>query len=769
MKQSLKAFGFFPFITRLGLYVLAMLLPLIHPAVTVPYDWSGWWMWFFLVPGEMFIAYFLVPPRVTWRLTLLFAGSLLVLSVIAAGISGPPLLVLAAGIAAFVLTLAIFRSGSFGRFLAVAEQFFLAYVYYKILNFSRASEETARAGSGITQILLFLTVVSFMVHAFALYMAAFRGGERGKTVGADRRRNRREAIIFGGLIPLFLLLSLVLPPDFVRHSVVFNTPDEDLIRDIPYDSEGFPLDRGGRGTEEGPEGRDGESGKLKGIPSDQWGSRMGEDGEEEQNQYAVMLLMSRHDPVYAADGYYGRFDSRRGFVISADEPLNELPYIRLLDTWRDENPPLDAARAPFEVRAISTLSEKALAYRPEAVEPTVLKRQYHPFSYQYDSISRISVASDRELLEVEPPTAEERRELAEYLALELDPEDEEVFRGFLEEVLEGDEGYYETVHGILSGFERYQYEVGFTDDVSVDALTRFLVESRSGDCTEFSNTTAVLARMAGIPSRVVTGYLASRSLQGPAHWRGIVELRRIIEPLTEYPLEYTYLVTTAHRHSWTQVYVPGYGWIDVEATSTAIPPPPGMDPNSRDVVIPIIEDISRSEEDFSFPWALMLRLLGGLLALGVAGTYGFRFGREGLLLLRSRENSPRGLDALYRLALMKWAASGEQVKRRHETVLEYAETMEVPEETGGDTPAREAPRTEPNARTERVGGSDAADGWRLFAEAYTQLRYRTRLPVAARYELWADVREGYRRILASRRRGILRRIGRFFNLKGLYY
>lgn len=728
----------FPFITRLGLYVLAMLLPLLHPAVIVPYDWSGWWMWFFLVPGEMFIAFFMIPPRVKWRGTLIFAGGLLVLSVIAAGISGPPLAILAAGGVSFVLTLAIFRTGSFGRFLAVAEQFFLAYVYYKILNFSRASEETARAGSGITQVLLFLTVISFMVHAFALYAAAFRGS--GGT-GGTRRRNRREALVFGALVPVFLFLSLALPPDFIRHAAVFNTPDDDLMRDIPYDSEGFPLDRGGRGTEEGPEGRDGETGRLKGIPSDQWGGRTGQDGEE-GNQYAVMLIMSRHDPVYAAGGYYGRFDSERGFVYSDDEPLNELSYIRLLDTWRDENPSLDADRAPFEVRAISTLSEKVLAYRPDAVEPTVLKRQFHPFEYQYDSISRISVASDRELAEADPPTAAERRELGEYLEIGLDPEDEALFREFLDSVLEGDEGYYETVHAILAGFKKYQYEIGFTDDVSVGALTRFLTETKSGDCTEFSNTTAVLGRMAGIPSRVVTGYLASRNLQSPAHLRGIIELRKIIEPLAEYPLESTYLVTTAHRHSWAQIYVPGYGWIDVETTSTAIPPPPGMDPNSQDVVIPIIEDISRSGEDFSFPWALVLRFFGGLLALGVVGAYGFRFGREGLLALRSRDNTPRGFDALYRLALMKWAASGEPVKKRHETCLEYAESVRVP------------------------GGGD---GWRAFAGAYTELRYRSRISSEEYDRLWAGLRKGYRRILAARERGPLSSLRRFFNLKGLYY
>ena len=44
------------FYTRLLLYLLALAIPLIHPAVVVPFDRVGLIFWFFLIPLEMLTA-----------------------------------------------------------------------------------------------------------------------------------------------------------------------------------------------------------------------------------------------------------------------------------------------------------------------------------------------------------------------------------------------------------------------------------------------------------------------------------------------------------------------------------------------------------------------------------------------------------------------------------------------------------------------------------------------------------------------------------------
>ena len=214
-------------------------------------------------------------------------------------------------------------------------------------------------------------------------------------------------------------------------------------------------------------------------------------------------------------------------------------------------------------------------------------------------------------------------------------------------------------------------------------------------------------------------------------------LQEAIEPLQEYPLDEMFLVTTAHRHSWVQVYMPGYGWVDIETTATAIPPAAGFDPNSMDIVIPIIEPEDVKNRGFEFPWLLALQSLLILVVAGTVGTYAFRYGR--LIYLRSLASgeSARALRALYTLLLMRLAVEGYRIKSTAETSVEYAQ---------------EHPELKP------------------FSELYTRLRYRERLEGPERDEDMDKIRGEYKGILGSASRkglpGLLRRV---FSLKDLRY
>jgi transglutaminase-like putative cysteine protease len=633
------------------------------------------------------------------------------------------------------------------RGIAVLEPFALGIIYFRMLGFSRASEDLARQASGVTQMIMILIPLAFLLHCLVLYLSLFR--PRG-------RRPVREVAFFLALgVPVFVLIAFLLPPDFVRHSVVLNRVDRDVRpKPVPLDDQGLGwldgnlrsllerLPGSGRNGEEGQPGdrgrdgrRQGGSNALEGIPSDRWGTGSAEG--EEGKQYAVMVVAGNVDPVYAADAYYGEFDPEAGFLLSRDEELNQLTYLRFLETWRDPLVPQDRLREPREIHFFSTLPERYLAYRPYTIEPTVLQRRYYPFEYSYSAVSRISSSSPREWSHVDSLSAAERSRLSRYLEVPLAEQTRRVFESYLDSKVGRKEGFYARIDAILRSFGSYQYELGFTDDTSVAQMVTFLEETKSGDCTEFSNTAAILMRLSGIPARVVTGYLASRNLQSPAHWQALYVLRNAIKPLQEYPLRDLLLVTTAQRHSWVQAYMPGFGWVDFESTAFAIPPPPGENPANMNVVIPLIQDLGNETVPFRFPWLAALRLLLLVAGIVLVGAYLVRFLREMILGIRSRGESERALLALWSLLLSKLSTRGLEVKQPFQTPMEYAQ---------------------------------AYPGLTRFASLYTMLRYRESLSPEERRRAWKELRAAYREALESfpvqTLWGALRRV---FSLKGLYY
>lgn len=77
-----------------------------------------------------------------------------------------------------------------------------------------------------------------------------------------------------------------------------------------------------------------------------------------------------------------------------------------------------------------------------------------------------------------------------------------------------------------------------------DAVDHFLFETRRGYCEHFATAYAVLCRLAGIPSRVVTGYATG-----------------------EYnPVTGLYEVSLDDAHAWVEIYLAGVGWVTREPT-----------------------------------------------------------------------------------------------------------------------------------------------------------------------------------------------------------
>ncbi len=774
------------FITRLILYLTAVSIPALHPAVVVGYELQGILIWFVLVPLEMIIAYAMAPPRMRLPAWLGLGAAPVLLAALIIGIDASPTTAVTAGTLAFALTAALFHLGPRMRFLFAVEQIALGALYLRLLTFSRGSEEIAlEAAQGATQLIFLLIVAAFLLHGIVVSMVLARGDigsraaveRRGQSAGGNRgfagtseksagsgknwsevggRRGFREIGVFLALaVPILLVTAFVLPTDFVQHSPVLNflnPPDHDPPE--PLDerarslmdqhgaeggslpnglADGSDLDQADDGTADGDDFGEDDDTTLSGIAAADWEGSDGESGQDQQR--AVMIVRSDVDPTYVADRYRDRFDRVRGFIPADEQPLNDLVRKRLAGTWRNPDRMRNLRRSREEIGIYSTIEDRVLAYRPYEVEPTVYQPRYHPFSFSYESVSEMSTADNRQFSRIGSLSESDQERLADHLEIPLDEEHRQAFEAHIDERIgEVPEGYFARIEAIMHSFEEFQYELGYDDSFRPDHQARFVSETMSGDCVEFATTAALLGRMLGIPSRVVTGYLASSGLQNPAHIRGLAVLQDSIPALADYSLSEMFLVTTSHRHAWVQYYMPGYGWVDFEPTSYAIPPDRAGDPNEREVVIPIIEP-RQTPPSQSFPWNEIANVLLWIVIAGLTGLYLFRYGAEAYLSIRARRGDDRAVRARYRLLLMKLASFGYELKGTGETATEYA--ARYPETAG-------------------------------FADAYTRLRYMP--PENDRNDAMRHLMAEYDRCRRGARNGsTLRGLRRIISLRGLYY
>jgi transglutaminase-like putative cysteine protease len=105
---------------------------------------------------------------------------------------------------------------------------------------------------------------------------------------------------------------------------------------------------------------------------------------------------------------------------------------------------------------------------------------------------------------------------------------------------------YDRAHAI----EQYLRTFPYTLDVprppaNQDLVDYFLFDLRKGYCDYYASAMVVLARAAGIPARLATGYAS-----------GIYNLN-----------SKRFIVTQADAHSWVEVYFPGAGWVSFEPTA----------------------------------------------------------------------------------------------------------------------------------------------------------------------------------------------------------
>jgi transglutaminase-like putative cysteine protease len=127
-----------------------------------------------------------------------------------------------------------------------------------------------------------------------------------------------------------------------------------------------------------------------------------------------------------------------------------------------------------------------------------------------------------------------------------------------------------------------------------DAVDYFLFDLKQGYCDYYATAMVVLARAAGLPARLVTGYASG----------------------TYDAANQRYIVTEADAHSWVEIYFPGYGWAEFEPTAGRTLPNRSIDLPMVATELETLEPLVARRVGLTLSW--WLALPGFLLLLGLS-------------------------------------------------------------------------------------------------------------------------------------------------------
>ncbi len=97
--------------------------------------------------------------------------------------------------------------------------------------------------------------------------------------------------------------------------------------------------------------------------------------------------------------------------------------------------------------------------------------------------------------------------------------------------------------------ENFAYTLTPPPLVGADRMDEFLFETRQGFCEHYAAAFVVLMRSAGVPARVVTGYLGGAYNDVGDYW----------------------LIRNSDAHAWAEILIEGRGWVRVDPTAAIAP------------------------------------------------------------------------------------------------------------------------------------------------------------------------------------------------------
>jgi protein-glutamine gamma-glutamyltransferase len=108
----------------------------------------------------------------------------------------------------------------------------------------------------------------------------------------------------------------------------------------------------------------------------------------------------------------------------------------------------------------------------------------------------------------------------------------------------------EFTRSVLQMFRQQGFEYSLTPPLlGFDSVDDFLFNTRKGFCGHYASAFVTLMRAAGVPARVVTGYLGGE-------WN---------------PIGRFYTVRQSDAHAWAEIWIDGRGWVRIDPTAVAAP------------------------------------------------------------------------------------------------------------------------------------------------------------------------------------------------------
>jgi len=198
---------------------------------------------------------------------------------------------------------------------------------------------------------------------------------------------------------------------------------------------------------------------------------------------------------------------------------------------------------PHEERWLLAL-DMPVSVPPEATvspEYQLLARQPVRSRMRYQALASLNYRSGVS----EAATALER---ARELPPQSNPRTVALARGLREQFSSSERAYVEAV---LQRFrdEDYFYTTQPPPIQDAHTVDAFLFDTRRGFCEHYASAFAVMMRAAGLPARVVTGYLGGT-----------------VNPVGNY-----LVVRQAEAHAWNEVWLRGEGWVRVDPTAAVSP------------------------------------------------------------------------------------------------------------------------------------------------------------------------------------------------------
>ncbi len=227
------------------------------------------------------------------------------------------------------------------------------------------------------------------------------------------------------------------------------------------------------------------------------------------------------------------------FIIrSTEHPNHDVRYDILLEPMATTT-----LFGPYRIDSVTSRVEGITVDHDESI----FLRSSQQRRIQYQVLSEIPDRAENSDI---PPLENEDRYLQ--LPQNLDPRVPELAR----EITRIGTTPYEKASLIESYLRRnYRYTLNLTWTPGPQPLPMFLFDAKTGHCEYFASAMAILARAAGIPTRLVNGF-----------------------QMGEFnPVGSDYIVRESDAHSWIEAYIPGRGWTEFDAT------PPDLRPAATDI------------------------------------------------------------------------------------------------------------------------------------------------------------------------------------------